>query len=244
MRKDNINMLFFYVRHGDPIYNPDQLTPLGQRQAEAIGKRLAMFGVDRIYSSTSIRAQQTAQPTCELTKKEKVLLDFCHENHAWNEMTINVNGRKRWLFENEETKRLFVSDEVRKLGYQWYEHPAFCEYDFKKGMDRISKGTDELLVSLGYELDHKKHLYKVTRATDERVALFAHQGFGSLFLSCLLDVPYPEFSSHYDLQHTGMCAIEFRDVDGYAIPRVLTMGNDAHLYREGLPLNYNSRYKF
>ena len=33
-------MLFFYVRHGDPIYNPDSLTPLGQRQAEAVGKRL------------------------------------------------------------------------------------------------------------------------------------------------------------------------------------------------------------
>ena len=65
-------MLFFYIRHGDPIYTPDQLTPLGQRQADAVGKRLAMFGVDRIYSSTSMRAQQTAQPTCDLLKKEKI----------------------------------------------------------------------------------------------------------------------------------------------------------------------------
>ena len=26
-------MFLYYIRHGDPIYNPDSLTPLGQRQA-------------------------------------------------------------------------------------------------------------------------------------------------------------------------------------------------------------------
>ena len=29
-------MLFYYVRHGDPIYTPDSLTELGHRQAEAV----------------------------------------------------------------------------------------------------------------------------------------------------------------------------------------------------------------
>lgn len=28
-------MIFFYIRHGDPIYVPDSLTPLGMRQADA-----------------------------------------------------------------------------------------------------------------------------------------------------------------------------------------------------------------
>ena len=237
-------MLFFYVRHGDPIYNPDRLTPLGRRQAEAIGRRLAMFGVDRVFSSTSIRAQQTAEPTCELTKKEATLLDFCHEHHAWNEMTRMVNGRKRWLFEDPATKRLFVSSEMRALGFRWYEHPEFAEYDFKSGMERILNGVDELFASLGYEHDREAHLFRAVKPTDERVALFAHQGFGSLFLSCVLDIPYPEFSSHYDLQHTGMAAIEFREQDGVVIPRMLTLGNDAHLYRDALPLNYNSRVRF
>ncbi len=52
-------MLFFYVRHGDPIYNPDELTPLGHRQAEAVAKRLSLYGIDKIYSSTSDRAYLT-----------------------------------------------------------------------------------------------------------------------------------------------------------------------------------------
>mgnify|MGYP002514795605 CR=1 FL=1 len=63
-------MLFYYIRHGDPIYDPDSLTSLGERQAEAIAKRLAIYGLDRIYASSSNRAILTAKPTCELLKKD------------------------------------------------------------------------------------------------------------------------------------------------------------------------------
>ena len=36
-------MLLFFIRHGDPIYNPDSLTDLGKKQAEALVKRMAGF---------------------------------------------------------------------------------------------------------------------------------------------------------------------------------------------------------
>ena len=41
-------MLLYYVRHGDPIYDPDSLTPLGQEQAKALAKRLIVHGVDKV----------------------------------------------------------------------------------------------------------------------------------------------------------------------------------------------------
>ena len=63
-------MILYYIRHGDPIYHPDSLTPLGKREAEAVAKRLAVYGVDGIYSSTSNRAIETAAPLAELLKKE------------------------------------------------------------------------------------------------------------------------------------------------------------------------------
>ena len=58
-------MIFYYVRHGDPIYDPDSLTDLGHKQAAALAKRFALYGLDEVYSSPSTRAMQTAQPTCE-----------------------------------------------------------------------------------------------------------------------------------------------------------------------------------
>ena len=110
-------MIFYYVRHGDPIYNPDSLTPLGERQAEALAKRLALYGVDKVYASTSNRAILTSKPTCEILKKEPELLDFANEMHVWSEFTterLDGNG-DTWLFHHPEIIDLFNSPEIRNL---------------------------------------------------------------------------------------------------------------------------------
>lgn len=238
-------MLFFYIRHGDPIYNPDSLTPLGHRQAEAVARRLALFGVDKIYASTSNRAILTAQPTCDILKKEAELLDFCNESHAATEFSVvSEDGKRRWASDDKRLRQLFASAPVRRLGDNWYEYPAFQDYAFKAGIERISRETDSLFSSLGYEHIREDGLYKVLKPNNDRIALFAHAGFGLAFLSCLLDIPYPQISIHFDMCTSGITVIEFAEADGCAIPRVLTYSGDAHLYREGLPLNYNNRLRF
>ena len=62
-------MILFIIRHGDPVYTPDSLTQKGRLQAEAVAKRLAVHGLDRIFVSPKGRARMTAQPTCELVQK-------------------------------------------------------------------------------------------------------------------------------------------------------------------------------
>ena len=75
-------MLFYYIRHGRPIYNPDSLRPMGKRQAEPVARRLARYGLDRVYASSSNRAIETAQPTCDLCELEMTVLDWCNEGRA------------------------------------------------------------------------------------------------------------------------------------------------------------------
>jgi len=239
-----LSMLFFYVRHGDPTYDPNELTPLGKRQAEAVGKRLAVHGIDKIYSSTSNRAMQTAQPTCEILKKEMTLLDFTNEDHAWRELAVVDNGRRSWMFHNPRFIKLFSEASVRELGFKWYEHPELVKYDLKPGIERVYDETDKFFASLGYEHERYTGRYKTVAPNNDRVALFAHQGFGLTFLSCLLDIPYPMFVTHFDMCHTGVTAIEFRERDGYAYPLILTLSSDAHIYKDGLPTNYNNYIRF
>ena len=237
-------MLLFYIRHGDPIYDPDSLTPLGRRQAEAVAKRLSLYGIDKIYSSTSIRARETAAPTCEILKKTPTLLDFANENHAWRELTVDTTLGKRWLFHSIEHHHIINDEKMIALGHRWYEHPAFSEYDFKSGIERIERESDTFLDSLGYEHMGRSGKYRVKFDNNERIALFAHQGFGLAFLSAILDIPFPYFATHFDMTHTGMTVIEFANVNGYAYPKVLTLSSDSHLYREGLPTNYNNSLRF
>ena len=234
-------MIFFYVRHGDPVYHPDSLTPKGEREAEAIGKRLAMYGVDEIYTSTSNRAILTAKPTCELLHKTHTELEFCHESLAYKEFSGESNGVRRWVCELEEYKNLFVSPEIRKMDKEWYEHPALASTGIKAGWKRISDAADEFFASLGYEHIREENRYRVVDGTDEnkRVALFAHEGFGLIFLSALLDIPYPMINTHFHIRTTGLTAIEFKHESGFSVPKVFTHSNDAHLYKEGLPLGRN-----
>ena len=238
-------MLLFYIRHGDPTYTPDQLTPLGKRQAEAIAKRLAVYGVDTIYSSTSTRAIQTATPTCELLKKELTQIDFLNESHPWEHLTyIRSDGKRSWIPDNAEALGIILSPEMKKHGDKWYEHPDFKQYNYKEYLEQTDKNIDDLLASHGYFHDRERRVYTADQPTDERVAIFAHAGFGSVFFSSLLDIPYHEFSIHYDLSHSSMTVIDFRERGGVFIPKILTFSNDSHLYREGLPTAYNNKIRF
>ena len=154
-------------------------------------------------------------------------------------LTIPVGGGKTWLFDHPRSRMLFTEESMRQLSFRWYDHEEFRQYGYQKGMERVYDGLDALFASLGYEHERYSGRYRVTRSNQERVALFAHRGFGLTFLSCLLDIPFPQYCAHYDMSHTGMTVIEFKEQDGYAIPKVLTHSSDSHLYREGLPTQYD-----
>ena len=238
-------MLLFYIRHGDPTYNPDQLTPLGHRQAEAIGKRLALVGVDTIYSSTSVRAIETATPTCEILKKELTQLDFLNESHPWQHLTyITSTGKRGWIPDNAEPLHIILSPEMKQYGERWYDHPKFKDYAYKDYLDKTDADVDALLASHGYIHDRERRVYTAENPTEERIAIFAHAGFGSVFFSSLLDIPYHDFSIHYDLSHSSMTVIEFRERGGVFIPKILTFSNDSHIYKEGLPTAYNNKTRY
>ena len=98
-------MLLYIIRHGDPHYPTDSLTARGVLQAEAVGKRLALYGVDKIYASSSNRAMQTAEPTCEILKKDKEILDF---HRAKIEERAKAEGR--------EASFQMVVDDVYAIG--------------------------------------------------------------------------------------------------------------------------------
>lgn len=237
-------MLFFYIRHGDPIYDPDSLTPLGKRQAEAAARRLSRYGIDKIYASTSQRAIETAQPTGEIMKKDIELLEFCHEGNAWKYFTVEKpDGRITWLFQDKESVDVLTSPEVRALGDKWYEHPRFADGLCKEGVEKMYNDIDAFFATLGYEHERYTGRYKCVSPTNDRVALFAHQGFGLIFLSCLLDIPYPMISTHFDITHSGITVINFGGEE-YSVPKVLTLSNDSHIYADGLPTKYNNALYF
>ncbi|MCQ2494072.1 MAG: histidine phosphatase family protein [Lachnospiraceae bacterium] len=257
-------MLLFFIRHGDPTYNPDELTPLGKRQAESLARRIAKYGADEIYVSSSNRAIQTMQPTAEILKKEPVILDWTNESHAYEEQSMPTpDGGRAWGFALPEIKQLLTSSEIRKLGAEWYEHPKFKGTKFAEGHLRIKRQTREFLAQHGYEWDEERGMYKnlnfipetgsfeydptvkkASNRNEKRVVLFAHHGFGTNFLSAVLDIPFPQVCLKMNFGHTGMTVIEFGEKGEYVAPQMLTMANDGHLLADNMPTAYNNSIYF
>ena len=235
-------MLLFYVRHGDPDYVNDSLTEQGFQQAEAVVSRMERICPDKIYASNRGRAILTAKPTAERFGKEITQLEFLDEHRAYREMrTTDANGLTEWAFNHREFQKLFNTPEIRALDMRWYEHPSLAEHpSFGACMERVQEGTDAFLKSLGYRHDREHHVFVAERPNNDRVAVFAHQGVGLLFLSALLDIPYPQMSTHFDMSHTGITVINFKG-DGIVIPRVLQLSNDSHLFAAGMITKYNNR---
>ncbi len=232
-------MLLFIIRHGDNM--GDCLTELGQKQAEALSKRLAVYGLDKVYSSPLNRTCQTAQHTAKLLNKDIVKLDYFSEDNGLKYFAPpNDNGELQWIEDRKDIVKKFLSEEVFSLGYKWYNHPDFSKYDFKAGVEFFESNYDKFLLSLGYEHNKETHTYKVVKKNTERVAVFTHRNAGGMFVSCALDIPYPIYLAHSDMSNTGMTVINFGEGEEGAeiIPKLLQFSNDSHLYKEGISTKY------
>lgn len=235
-------MILYYVRHGDPIYEPDSLTELGHKQAEALAARLANADIDRLFASTSTRARQTAAPTAKLLGKDVTLLDWCNERYAWKEFSIVRKGVRKWLFQEDEYLHKFVSCEFEKLGDKWYKHPDVYTETLEKGIARIKLATYAFLSDLGYDKAEDGNYFVANRDNNERIALFAHEGFGMAFLSTVMGIPYSTFCSRFELEHSCVTVVRFEG-DDIVFPRILQLNNDSHLFKAGLPTNFNNGVK-
>ena len=237
-------MIFYYVRHGDPIYNPDSLTEKGKKQANALAKRLSLYGLDEIYCSTSERAKMTAKPTADALKKEVIYLDWTNEHYTWLALCVfNEKNERQWAFSRDEFIEMFRREDVKRLGNKWYTHECFndCGVDFKTEFERIDSETDNFFENLGYKHDRENNRFIEIKKNDKRVALFAHLGFGLAFLSSLLDIPYSTFSSTFSISHSCVTVIEFKaNKNGIVYPKVLQLSNDSHLYKEDILGGYDN----
>lgn len=72
-------MRILIVRHGDPDYEKDSLTPKGFREAELLAERLCKLDVKAFYCSPLGRAQDTARPTLQRLGRSAETLDWLQE---------------------------------------------------------------------------------------------------------------------------------------------------------------------
>ena len=142
-------MLLYIIRHGDPDYATDSLTERGWAQAEAVGKRLAASGINRVFSSPMGRARQTAEPTCRLLDLSYTVEPWAHEITDWHRLTPYPDGALKSVsfVDRVDLRR----DGAQDLSYgQAMLAPGFSESHMQDALDTVSAGAREFLAHLGY----------------------------------------------------------------------------------------------
>ena len=206
-----LKMELYFIRHGYPDYNSDSLTEKGRHEAEVTSEFLSKIPFDMIFCSPLGRAKETALYTAKKLKIKPIILPWSSEDLAGQQIGMyDDKGNFQWIFWVDKTKWKMIEEQNNP---EWYLDPAFKDC-VKEGVDRMNREVDAWLLSLGLEHDRKNKVYKKVGKVPNNVALFAHGGMATLFMSSLLDMNYAEFVSHFYVHETcGVTHIHFEDAE-------------------------------
>lgn len=244
-RKEH-TMHLYIVRHGQPIYSPkEQLTDLGHKQARALAPRLIEAGINKIYSSPLRRARQTAEPTANELGIPINIEPWMSEDVTWRRFTQKFpDGKTRWVWEWDACSE-FVRGANHDAGDEWWNiEPFKAMENGREGYAQLQAESDEFLARLGYVREGNE--YRIERPNHDRVAVFCHQGFGLTWLSHLLRIPPNIFWISFDLSHSGVTVLEWRNrKSGYTVPKVWCLSDLSHVFADdNQEYRYHSNIRF
>ncbi len=231
-------MLLYLVRHGDPDYRADCLTERGKSQAEAVAKRLAVSGIDRIFSSPMGRAKETAAPLCRLLGKTFEVEEWARELYDTEYVTEFPDGKRKTLTRVPVT--YLRENGLQDLPFErTLECPALASCNLQPALDRVRPGLADFLGRMGYR--EENGVYRILRKNEDKVALFCHHGLMRVVASELLHVPLHMIWADFRCSHTGVTVLHFKNYDsGFTSPICYTFSDVSHLYAAGLDTVYDN----
>lgn len=222
-------MRLYIVRHGDPDYEHDTITEEGHREAQALSKRFAKTGLTRIYTSPMGRAKATMRYTADRLGLPWAVEDWTHEiggfdfhESPWGDLTA-------WDIPSEIMRS--SADGDNRETWDW--KTELEKLNFEGYLRQLQRKSDDFLGRQGYVREGNR--YRITRQSEDKVAVFCHGGFGLTWISCLLNIPLPVMWGGFWMPPTSVTTILFDcRVPGYASPRCIGFADVSHLYAEGL----------
>lgn len=218
-------MKIIFVRHGHPDYKSGHLTPLGHRHAEAVAKRLAAYGIEKIYSSPLLRAIETAEYTSESLGLETEILE-CIREIGWGSVDGNPIMEKGHPWN--------ISDRFSEMGkslldLNWREHDPWNRNLILPCIDQVIEGFNTFMETVGYRREGESYRV-IGKNTDHTIAVFGHGGSFTTIFAHLMNIPFPLACRTFDLNFTSITVAKFDNTQGtFCTPRFEVIGDAMHI---------------
>jgi 2,3-bisphosphoglycerate-dependent phosphoglycerate mutase len=179
------------------------LSDVGERQAEAVGRRLATEQIDAVYTSNLMRARQTGAQIARHHALESTAIDELREVELFRDMPPEVSI-EAYL----DSRQLLGVRERMMFEKRWDVYP-YSEPS-KEFRDRVVTTIEGIAAS----------------HDGERVAIACHGGVINVYIAHHLGIDYDMF---YRPQHTSINVV----VAGHhGVRAVRTLGDVSHLEPE------------
>ena len=232
-------MKILLIRHGDPNYTKDGLTPEGHREAQALAARMVKTPVDEIFVSPLGRAQQTAAYTLEAKGMTAVTYDWLREFDVRLIWRPDVKDHRKipwdWLPQDWTGDERFYRDD------EWFLNERMAEGGIKENYDYVVSGLDALLADHGYVREGR--LYRAKKPNTKVLALFCHYGVSCVILSHLMGVSPMTLWHGICMAPTSVTTVVTEERrEGIASLRAIAIGDVSHLYAAGLEPSLSARF--
>ena len=228
-------MKIIIIRHAEPDYPNNTLTPQGFIEAEALGKHYDASMFDDIYSSSLPRALLTAQAVVKGEKEIHVvdwLIEFVHRVKVGdNDRHLNWDFKPSFLKDHPEVydNRDYLDCETLKTG------------NLKEEYEKVINEFDKVIEKHGYKKNGD--FYDVIDGNTKTIVFFCHLGMMSVLLSRLLNIPYTALAQFMCCLPTGVTTVVSEEREkGIAQFRILRYGDLSHLEMENIEPSFAARF--
>ena len=231
-------MKLLIIRHGDPDYTIDSLTPQGHLEAAALAEYMKDLDVKAFYVSPLGRAQHTADYTLKKMGRTAQTMDWLQEfppkivkPHKPEGGSVCWDWRPKDWAEQDD----FYS------AHRWSDHPYMVGSNVRETYDHVCRELDKLLAKHGYERNGR--IYKATAPNEDTIVFFCHFGLESVLLSHLLNVSPMVIWHGFCAAPTSVTTIYTEEREkGTASFRISRFGDVSHLYAAGLEPSFSARF--
>lgn len=230
-------MKLLIIRHGDPDYTIDSLTPTGWIEAELLAQRISKLDIKAFYISPMGRARDTAAATLKKMGRQAQILPWMQEfgPEIVKPGESELSCLWDWLPKDWTAEARFYDPQ------RWLEVPIIAQSGAPEAYKWVTNGLDALLADHGYVRQDK--FYRAVKPNEDTIVLLCHFGLECVLLSHLLGI------SPMVLWH-GFCAaptsvtsvITEERRQGIASFRASMFGDVSHLYAAGQAPSFSARF--
>ena len=230
-------MRILLIRHAEPDYSVDSLTPRGRVEAELLSRRMIRYDIRDFYVSPLGRARDTAEYTLSKLGRTAEVLPWLAEFRGRCTDPETGTLHLPWDFPPRFWSSLPGAYDIAR----WADASLFRDTDVSTVWQETVAGTKELLARYGFRKDGPVWLGDAN--SRDTIALFCHFGVEMVMLSHILQIsPMPLWHGFAASPSSVTVLYSEERREGTAIFRIRQFGDLSHLYMHGEEPSFAARY--